>query len=70
MHRSSRSTALPGMPERLPEHVERLAGVRTDDLTVLVRQEFLGTSTCTHLNDTFRCLEDCGALVGLLRKSA
>ncbi len=68
-------TAVPGAlpyPEcqSASPSAERLAGVRTDDLTVLVRQEFLGTSTCTHLNDTFRCLEDCGALVGLLRKSA
>jgi hypothetical protein len=26
----------------------------------------VGTSTCTHLNDTFRALEDAGALLDLL----
>ena len=28
-----------------------------------VRTEFVGTSTCTHLNDTLRCLGDLDALL-------
>jgi len=47
----------------------RLVGVRPGDLTALVRREFVGPSTCTHLNDTFRSLGDSGALLRLLRKS-
>ena len=49
---------------------ERLSGVRSEDLTALVRQQFVGPSTCTHLNDTFRCLGDTGALTRFLRRSA
>jgi len=30
-----------------------------------VRTEFTGISTCTHLNDTLRCLGDIGALIDL-----
>jgi hypothetical protein len=37
---------------------ERLAGVRLDGLRRHVRAGFVGTSTCTHLNDTLRSLED------------
>jgi Protein of unknown function (DUF2889) len=52
------------------ESAERLAGVRSDNVTAIVRQGLVGPSTCTHLNDTFRCLEDTGALTRLLRQSA
>ena len=40
----------------------RLAGTSIDGLRNAVRQGYVGTSTCTHLNDTFRALEDVGAL--------
>jgi hypothetical protein len=36
----------------------RLAGDSLDGLRARVRAEFLGTSTCTHLNDALRALED------------
>ncbi|MBL7500933.1 DUF2889 domain-containing protein [Frankia sp. CNm7] len=44
----------------------RLVGRRPDGLRRLVRDTFTGTSTCTHLNDTLRSLEDVGALVAQL----
>jgi hypothetical protein len=36
----------------------RLVGLRLDELRDRVRSEFVGTSTCTHLNDLLRSLED------------
>jgi hypothetical protein len=36
----------------------RLVGLRLDELRDRVRAEFVGTSTCTHLNDLLRSLED------------
>jgi Protein of unknown function (DUF2889) len=42
---------------------ERLVGRPLDGLRASVRAEFLGTSTCTHLNDALRALEDVPALV-------
>lgn len=36
----------------------RLAGHGVDDLRPWVRREFLGVTTCTHLNDTLRSLSD------------
>lgn len=44
---------------------ERLAGVPLSGLRRLVRETFTGTSTCTHLNDTLRSLEDVPALLAL-----
>ncbi|HEY6796617.1 MAG TPA: DUF2889 domain-containing protein [Kineosporiaceae bacterium] len=44
----------------------RLAGQPVAGLRAHVRQSFLGTSTCTHLNDTLRSLEDVPALLSLL----
>ena len=41
----------------------RLAGVPLAGLRQYVRQNFGGTSTCTHLNDTLRSLEDVAALL-------
>ena len=46
----------------------RLVGLRPDGLRRLVRDTFTGVSTCTHLNDTLRSLEDVGALIDLLPK--
>jgi hypothetical protein len=36
----------------------RLVGLRLDEVRDRVRSEFVGTSTCTHLNDLLRSLED------------
>ena len=44
----------------------RLDGHHVDELRSLVRAEFRGTTTCTHLNDLFRSLGDLGPLAGLL----
>ena len=41
----------------------RLAGDPLDGLRARVRAEFVGTTTCTHLNDALRALEDVPALV-------
>ena len=43
----------------------RLVGVPVSGLRRHVRETFLGTSTCTHLNDTLRSLEDIPALLRL-----
>lgn len=43
----------------------RLAGLPLDGLRSTVRNTFTGTSTCTHLNDTLRALEDVPALLAL-----
>jgi hypothetical protein len=43
----------------------RLAGLPESGLRRHVRDTFLGTSTCTHLNDTLRSLEDIPALLTL-----
>jgi hypothetical protein len=40
------------------ESTTRLVGLRLDELRDRVRSEFVGTSTCTHLNDLLRSLED------------
>lgn len=40
----------------------RLVGTPVDDLRIRVRAEFIGTSTCTHLNDLLRSLADVPAL--------
>jgi hypothetical protein len=48
----------------------RLAGAPADGLRRWVRGSFTGTTTCTHLNDTLRSLEDIGALLRSLRRMA
>ncbi len=45
----------------------RLAGLPAATLRPVVRETFVGTSTCTHLNDTLRALEDVPALARALR---
>ena len=40
----------------------RIEGMRIAQLRNRIRTDFVGTSTCTHLNDTLRCLGDIGAL--------
>lgn len=44
----------------------RLAGMEISGLRKRVRAEFVGPSTCTHLNDTLREVEDVAALAALL----
>jgi len=44
----------------------RLEGHRIDDIRTLVRTDFRGTSTCTHLNDLLRSLGDVEALARAL----
>jgi hypothetical protein len=41
----------------------RLVGLRLDEIRDRVRSEFVGTSTCTHLNDLLRSLEDVRGLL-------
>jgi hypothetical protein len=48
---------------------ERLRGKSVHSLRPDVRVEFTGTTTCTHLNDTLRSLEDIAALAASLRAS-
>jgi hypothetical protein len=45
---------------------KRLAGAEVTGLRREVRRTFVGTSTCTHLNDTMRSLEDVAALIRAL----
>lgn len=42
---------------------QRIVGLPIADLRNRIRTEFVGVSTCTHLNDTLRCLGDIGALI-------
>jgi hypothetical protein len=44
----------------------RLVGTSVDGLRGLVRQTFTGTSTCTHLNDMLRSLQDVPTLLDAL----
>ena len=46
---------------------QRLNGLPVNRLRAKVRAEFVGTTTCTHLNDTLRSLEDVTALWSLLQ---
>jgi hypothetical protein len=48
----------------------RLRGAPVDGLRRWVRDTFVGPTTCTHLNDTLRALEDVGGLLALLQGSA
>ncbi|KUI07731.1 hypothetical protein AU192_09640 [Mycobacterium lehmannii] len=44
---------------------QRVQGMRLAELRDRVRREFVGTSTCTHLNDTLRAIADLDALFEL-----
>lgn len=48
------------------DSARRLIGHTLDALRQRVRAEFVGASTCTHLNDTLRSLEDVPALLARL----
>jgi hypothetical protein len=43
----------------------RIGGMTLSELRDRVRGEFVGTSTCTHLNDTLRAVADLTALLDL-----
>jgi hypothetical protein len=45
---------------------QRVVGLAAGDLRAVVRRDFVGTSTCTHLNDTLRALADLPALAAAL----
>jgi hypothetical protein len=45
------------------DSAQRLIGAPADSLRAWVRDTFVGPTTCTHLNDTLRSLEDVPALV-------
>jgi hypothetical protein len=47
----------------------RVAGMTLGELRSRIRTEFVGISTCTHLNDTLRCLGDIGALIDVHEES-
>jgi hypothetical protein len=44
---------------------QRIAGMTLSEIRDRVRGELVGTSTCTHLNDTLRAIADLGALLEL-----
>jgi hypothetical protein len=52
-----------------PASARQLVGRSVADLRPIVRAEFTGTTTCTHLNDTLRSLQDVVALAPLLARS-
>jgi hypothetical protein len=43
----------------------RVRGMTLSEMRERIRGEFVGTSTCTHLNDTLRCIADLDALLDL-----
>jgi len=43
----------------------RVEGMSLSDMRARIRTEFVGTSTCTHLNDTLRAIADLDALLDL-----
>jgi hypothetical protein len=45
----------------------RVAGMALGELRTRVRHELVGRSTCTHLNDTLRSLDDVSVLIPVLR---
>ena len=56
--------------EAAPASAQRLVGRPITTLRPTVRAEFTGISTCTHLNDTLRSLEDVVGMVGSLGQQA
>ena len=61
------AAAVPG-PLPAPEcssaaaSADRLAGVAVGELRAVVRDAFMGTTTCIYLNDVFRSLADLAVL--------
>ena len=63
----ARAGALPWMEcNPAAASARRLVGRGLGDLRPHVRAEFTGPTTCTHLNDTLRSLEDAAALIARL----
>jgi Protein of unknown function (DUF2889) len=70
---AGRIAAIRATPRALPwvecpaaaASAERLVGVSLSGLRGFVRRTFTGTTTCTHLNDTLRSLEDVARLSAL-----
>lgn len=50
------------------ESAARITGMTLQDLHFRVRNELIGTSTCTHLNDLLRSVADAGALIPMLQE--
>jgi hypothetical protein len=48
---------------------QRIDGMELDQLRLRVRKEFVGRSTCTHLNDSLRSLADVMALYRELERN-
>ncbi|WP_241830168.1 DUF2889 domain-containing protein [Parafrankia colletiae] len=67
----ARAGALPGRecPQALGS-ADRLVGLPAAELRRTVGRAFVGTSTCTHLNDTFRTLGDLPDLITFLGGTA
>ncbi|CUU53524.1 Protein of unknown function (DUF2889) [Parafrankia irregularis] len=63
----ARAGVLPGAecPEALGS-AGRIVGMPATDLRRTIGRTFVGTSTCTHLNDTLRALGDLPVLIGFL----
>jgi hypothetical protein len=49
---------------------QRVVGTSTSGLRARARTEFVGASTCTHLNDVLRALEDVDHLAGTIDQEA
>jgi hypothetical protein len=49
--------------------VDRIVGADVTGLRHQVRRSFVGPSTCTHLNDTLRSLQDVASLIQILRSA-
>jgi hypothetical protein len=49
---------------------QRVVGTSTAGLRARARAEFVGASTCTHLNDVLRALEDLDHLAGMIDQEA
>ena len=68
-HLDTEARVLPWLEcEAAPASAQRLVGRPITNLRPTVRAEFTGISTCTHLNDTLRSLEDVVGLAGRLRE--
>jgi hypothetical protein len=47
---------------------KRVVGTTPDDLRARIKSTFVGTSTCTHLNDTLRALAALPFLAGVVER--
>ncbi len=64
----ARARVLPWMEcPRAVASASAVAGMAIGDLRGRVRRDLVGVSTCTHLNDTLRSLDDLAVLIPVLR---